>query len=245
MVRACTPLLLDVENDTPSYWWAVPVLVLMDWIIRYAYLSYLAHPRRGTVSALSADVVRISFPRAAFSYEAGQYVHIMIPKLSIFEWHPFSISSSPHNETVTIHIRVLGNWTKEVQNLARSLPPESPLDIYLEGPCGALSVDFLECQQALEGHHHTSVFFFFQGHWSDWMQSVCTSHVRARKCDEKGSFCVVCATERDHCAMGDAVPNVSAGSDEAFQSFSCPDAGRHSLSESFASALRKTKSEGR
>ena len=61
-----------VDTNTVSYWWTVPVLVVVDWLVRYVYLSCWVHPRRGSVSALAADVVRISFPRSSFPYEAGQ-----------------------------------------------------------------------------------------------------------------------------------------------------------------------------
>ena len=47
-----------------------------------------------------------------FRYKAGQYVFVNIPSLSLFQWHPFSLSSSPYQDTVMVHIRVLGNWTK-------------------------------------------------------------------------------------------------------------------------------------
>lgn len=33
-------------------------------------------------------------------YSPGQYVFLMVPGVNIFEWHPFSLSSSPHQDTV-------------------------------------------------------------------------------------------------------------------------------------------------
>jgi NAD(P)H-flavin reductase len=60
----------------------------------------------------------MEFAKERFQYEAGQYVFVCIPKLSTLEWHPFSLSSSPHHSSVMIHARVLGNWTKRLSSLA-------------------------------------------------------------------------------------------------------------------------------
>ena len=38
------------------------------------------------VEALPAGVVRLTIPRGAFRYRAGQYVFLMAPALGVFEW---------------------------------------------------------------------------------------------------------------------------------------------------------------
>ena len=63
------------------------------------------------VALLNGNVIRMEFDKKWFKYKAGQYVFICIPAISFTEFHPFSISSSPFNdESVVIHIRVLGDW---------------------------------------------------------------------------------------------------------------------------------------
>ncbi|KAJ3039910.1 hypothetical protein HDV00_011693, partial [Rhizophlyctis rosea] len=80
------------------------------------------------------------FTKSAFTYAPGQYLFICIPKLSPFEWHPFSISSSPHDPTISIHIRALGNWTRRVASLAATSDPSSPPPkIYIDGPYGEMT----------------------------------------------------------------------------------------------------------
>ena len=54
------------------------------------------------------------------------------------EWHPFSISSSPHENVVSIHIRVLGDWTKELYNYVEET---RNITVYIDGPYGAPGVD--------------------------------------------------------------------------------------------------------
>lgn len=37
---------------------------------------------------------------------AGQYCFVCIPRVSLLQWHPFSISSGPNNSHFTFHIKV-------------------------------------------------------------------------------------------------------------------------------------------
>jgi predicted ferric reductase len=36
-------------------------------------------------------------------------MYLAIPELSCLQWHPFSLSSSPNQKVVTLHIRKMGN----------------------------------------------------------------------------------------------------------------------------------------
>lgn len=105
---------------------------------------------------LPAGVTLIKFPRVRaitgeeFKYSAGQYAFLHVPELGgKLEWHPFTISSAPHEDMVTFHVRSLGDWTHK---LAAQIPAEgdnnavlAPFDIFVDGPYGQVSVD-------LEGH---------------------------------------------------------------------------------------------
>nr|XP_011461300.1 PREDICTED: putative respiratory burst oxidase homolog protein H isoform X1 [Fragaria vesca subsp. vesca] len=52
-----------------------------------------------------------------FKYESGMYLFLKCPDLSNFEWHPFSITSAPGDEYLSVHIRALGDWTTELRNI--------------------------------------------------------------------------------------------------------------------------------
>lgn len=71
---------------------------------------------------------------------------IAVPKISIFQWHPISISSSPHQHYVTLHIRTRGSWTRRLHALARK---KSEISILLEGPYGSLSVDLTSSRYSM------------------------------------------------------------------------------------------------
>ncbi|KAG9448243.1 hypothetical protein H6P81_014371 [Aristolochia fimbriata] len=52
-----------------------------------------------------------------FKYRSGMYIFVKCPDISPFEWHPFSITSAPGDNYLSIHIRTLGDWTTELRKL--------------------------------------------------------------------------------------------------------------------------------
>jgi predicted ferric reductase len=112
----------------------------VDLLIRFIFYFI----NRSTVQSISAamksaTVVELSFPKKNFNYQAGQYVFVTLPQISIWEPHPFSISSSPHDEKVVLHVKILGAWTKKLAKLAGEGIAE--MSIYVDGPYGNPSVD--------------------------------------------------------------------------------------------------------
>lgn len=70
-------------------------------------------------------------------HKTGQYFFVNFPKLSLMEWHPFSVSSGPREDGVELHIRALGDHTKEVVALSKDCrEKEIPTWIRIEGPYG-------------------------------------------------------------------------------------------------------------
>ncbi|KAK6935953.1 Ferric reductase transmembrane component-like domain [Dillenia turbinata] len=51
-----------------------------------------------------------------FKYESGMYLFVKCLDISTFEWHPFSITSAPGDDYLSVHIRTLGDWTTELKN---------------------------------------------------------------------------------------------------------------------------------
>ncbi|XP_050229718.1 putative respiratory burst oxidase homolog protein J [Mercurialis annua] len=51
-----------------------------------------------------------------FRYKSGMYIFIKCRDISKFEWHPFSITSAPGDDYLSVHIRTLGDWTRELKN---------------------------------------------------------------------------------------------------------------------------------
>jgi len=111
----------------------------IDLSIRYIIT---VHKVTAEAEILSGNVIRIILPRP-FAYSAGQYCFLMIPSISCYQFHPFSISSAPHQSEIYFHIRVLGDWTKRLNDHikqaildCKSGATRVPIDIVIEGPFG-------------------------------------------------------------------------------------------------------------
>lgn len=92
--------------------------------------------------------LRLSKPISwGYRQKAGQYALINIPEISRFEWHPFTLSSSPEQDYIGFHIKDSGDWTKKAHALMQQSlgGGESELDktngpiVRVEGPVGASS----------------------------------------------------------------------------------------------------------
>jgi len=76
--------------------------------------------------------------KQAFNYKPGQYLFLNCPYISKNEWHPFTITSAPDEDFVSVHINAVGNWTNGITAL---LNPDKKIGIVqedlLEAPDGS------------------------------------------------------------------------------------------------------------
>jgi len=105
---------------------------------------------------------------------AGQYIFINVPEVSYFQWHPFTLTSAPEEDYISVHIRIVGDFTGA---LAKALgcdfddkkkgekgEPEGPIvvgtqanpplnrllpRVMVDGPFGSASEDFLKYETVL------------------------------------------------------------------------------------------------
>nr|XP_043638782.1 respiratory burst oxidase homolog protein C-like [Erigeron canadensis] len=72
-----------------------------------------------------------------FKYKSGQYMFVNCKAVSPFEWHPFSITSAPGDDYLSVHIRTLGDWTRQLKTVFSQVcqPP-------VNGKSGLLRADF-------------------------------------------------------------------------------------------------------
>ncbi|KAL9949618.1 NADPH oxidase 4 [Verticillium nonalfalfae] len=57
------------------------------------------------------DVIELQFNKPSFRYKAGQWLFLQVPSISKYQWHPFTITSCPHDPYVSIHVRQVGDFT--------------------------------------------------------------------------------------------------------------------------------------
>ncbi|NXJ25412.1 DUOX2 oxidase, partial [Dicrurus megarhynchus] len=89
---------------------------------------------------LPSGVTHLQFQRPQdFDYKSGQWVRIACVALGTTEYHPFTLTSAPHDDTLSLHIRAVGPWTTRLREL---YSPENLAllgtlpKLYLDGPFG-------------------------------------------------------------------------------------------------------------
>ena len=62
------------------------------------------------------DVTALKFKRPInFEYKSGQWVRIACAALGKSEYHPFTLTSAPHEDYLSLHIRAVGPWTTNLR----------------------------------------------------------------------------------------------------------------------------------
>uniref|UniRef100_A0A0E0QRW5 FAD-binding FR-type domain-containing protein n=1 Tax=Oryza rufipogon TaxID=4529 RepID=A0A0E0QRW5_ORYRU len=113
------------------------------------------------VCLLPGNVLTITMSKPyGFRYRSGQYIFLQCPTISPFEWHPFSITSAPGDDYLSVHIRTNGDWTQELKRIfvenyfsphlnrrasfseLGATEPRSLPRLLVDGPYGAPAQDF-------------------------------------------------------------------------------------------------------
>ncbi|KAF3784858.1 Respiratory burst oxidase-like protein F [Nymphaea thermarum] len=139
---------------------AVPVLLYAGERILRAFRSGFYSVRIEKVAIYPGNVLTLQMSKpSAFHYKSGQYMFVQCPAVSPFEWHPFSITSAPGDDYLSIHIRELGDWTQELKQIFTEVcePPisgksgllradestkKSLPKLLIDGPYGAPAQDY-------------------------------------------------------------------------------------------------------
>ncbi|KAI4728763.1 hypothetical protein E4T49_03546 [Aureobasidium sp. EXF-10728] len=131
-----------------GYFLAFPVLlVLVERIVRICngFSTLLA-----CLEVLDEETVCITVEMPAsrnFDYRAGQYVLLQVPELSLWQWHPFTISTCVGND-LQLHIKTDGNWTGRLHSLGSSREAVK-VKIGIDGPYGAPAQRFYDFEQTM------------------------------------------------------------------------------------------------
>ncbi|KAH9033367.1 NADPH oxidase [Lactarius pseudohatsudake] len=60
-----------------------------------------------------SNVVEVQIKKEKTTTRAGQYIFISCPEISYFQWHPFTLTSAPEEDYISVHIRVAGDFTRD------------------------------------------------------------------------------------------------------------------------------------
>eukprot|EP00978_Attheya_sp_CCMP212_P025585 scaffold82536_cov57-Attheya_sp.AAC.4 len=94
-----------------------------------------------------------------YSFEPGQWAQIKVPAVSILEWHPMSICSAPGHPYITLDIKVVGDWTRGLEQLALKFDPSQ----YIHS-CVFLDLFHGSSHSQMQGYlNHPAVMMFAGG----------------------------------------------------------------------------------
>ncbi|XP_074037846.1 dual oxidase 1 [Leptinotarsa decemlineata] len=88
---------------------------------------------------LPSNVTMLEFQKPEnFQYKAGQWVRLACMELNENEYHPFTLSSAPDEDNLTVHIRSVGPWTNLIRKTYETAIRDSVKlpKLYLDGPYG-------------------------------------------------------------------------------------------------------------
>ncbi|KAI3613221.1 nadph oxidase isoform 2 [Moniliophthora roreri] len=134
--------------------------------VRSRHITYISkviqHP---------SNVMELQIKKEKTKARAGQYIFLSCPEVSYFQWHPFTLTSAPEEDYLSVHIRVIGDFTRALAKavgcdfdeagkgsptgglvgwsgdkvvINRVLPR-----VMIDGPFGSASEDFLNFETVL------------------------------------------------------------------------------------------------
>ncbi|KAH8645839.1 ferric reductase NAD binding domain-containing protein [Xylariales sp. PMI_506] len=119
-----------------------------------------------------SNVVEIQIKKENTKTRAGQYIFICCPAVSLWQYHPFTLTSAPEEDYISIHVRVAGDFTRElatalgcdfdrkndsskVIGVGQDDPEVDPAlrqilpRLYVDGPFGSASEDVFKYEVAV------------------------------------------------------------------------------------------------
>ncbi|KAI0427578.1 ferric reductase NAD binding domain-containing protein [Xylaria sp. FL1042] len=61
-----------------------------------------------------SNVCEIQIKKENTKTRAGQYIFFCCPEVSLWQYHPFTLTSAPEEDYISIHMRIVGDFTREV-----------------------------------------------------------------------------------------------------------------------------------
>lgn len=137
-----------------SYLYATLAIWVLCYIMRMFNLNWLKPWRNAwligdeaAVTLMAENAIKVTIP-TQMTWKPGQYVYLRMPGISVFENHPFTISSlcsedfpSEYGDLYrdcTLVFRPFGGFTRRVLETAIEKGPFKTYRAYLEGPYGGM-----------------------------------------------------------------------------------------------------------
>ncbi|KAG5765407.1 hypothetical protein H9Q72_006538 [Fusarium xylarioides] len=131
-----------------GYFLAFPTLLVL--VERAVRICLGFHRIKATMKVLDKETVEITAvipSERLWKYKAGQYIFLQVPKISFFQWHPFTVSFCRGNKMM-LHIKTDGNWTAKLRELGGE-SGESEIEVGINGPFGAPAQRFYDFNHSI------------------------------------------------------------------------------------------------
>lgn len=168
MIPANTPPYCGLDGRFYLYWMVGGFVYLAERIFRE-----IRGRHQTTISKViqhPSSVVEIQIKKEKTKPKAGQYIFLCCPEISLWQYHPFTLTSAPEEDYISVHIRCVGDFTKSLarvlgcdfenekkgktmtitdeehpdQTVGRVLPR-----VYIDGPFGSASEDIFKYEVAM------------------------------------------------------------------------------------------------
>ncbi|KAH6637409.1 NADPH oxidase 5 [Boeremia exigua] len=113
-----------------------------------------------------SNVCEIQIKKEHTTTRAGQYIFLCCPEVSIWQYHPFTLTSAPEEDYISVHVRMVGDFTRKLGkalgcNLDKKAGGEKDQDseevamrqilprVYIDGPFGSASEDVFKFEVAV------------------------------------------------------------------------------------------------
>ncbi|RNA12749.1 Cytochrome b-245 heavy chain [Brachionus plicatilis] len=136
------------EGHFPDSWiWVLPsiVLYLVERLVRF--IRSLRKFKLAVFVKHPSNVIELQIEKVnRIKHRAGQYIFLNVSEISFFEWHPFTITSAPDDQYLSVHIRCTGDWTVK---LSRKLEENKALKVSIDGPFGTCAEDVFKYESVI------------------------------------------------------------------------------------------------
>ncbi|KAF7368827.1 Superoxide-generating NADPH oxidase heavy chain subunit A [Mycena venus] len=92
------------------YWIVGGVIWIIERVLREVRSRHVTYISK--VIQHPSDVMELQIKKEKTTPRAGQYIFINCPEISYFQWHPFTLTSAPEEDYISVHIRVIGDFTR-------------------------------------------------------------------------------------------------------------------------------------
>ncbi|KAJ3356221.1 hypothetical protein GGF32_001593 [Allomyces javanicus] len=161
-VKANKPPLCSVGGNFWKYFVGGGALYMLERIVRE--LRARRETKISKVILHPGKVLELQITKRSATMRAGQYIWLQCPAVSPVQWHPFTLTSAPQEGFLSVHVRLVGDWTiglakacgVTLTDADKKLEPQLGARaearvprILVDGPYGAASEDWMRYEVLL------------------------------------------------------------------------------------------------